>query len=53
MLNSYVDSVEGLTPVYTTENWTAIDNGYQERALRAEKEFGNTYCRRKSRGRSK
>jgi len=37
MLNSYVDSVEGLTPVYTTENWTAIDNGYQERALRAEK----------------
>lgn len=37
MLNAYVDSVEGLTPVYTVENWTAIDNGYQERALRAEK----------------
>lgn len=37
MLTTYVDSVEGLTPVYTTENWTAIENGYQERALRAEK----------------
>jgi hypothetical protein len=37
MLNTYVDSVEGLTPVYTVENWTAIDNGYQERALKAEK----------------
>ncbi len=37
MLNMYVDSVENATPVYTTENWTAIDNGYQERAARAEK----------------
>jgi hypothetical protein len=36
-LNQYVDSVEGLQPVYTVENWTAIDNGYQERALKAEK----------------
>ncbi|MEP7164741.1 MAG: DUF6565 domain-containing protein [Ferruginibacter sp.] len=36
-LNQYVDSVEGLTPVYTVENWTTIDNGYQERAMRAEK----------------
>ena len=36
-LNMYVDSVNDLTPVYTTENWTVIDNGYQERALRAEK----------------
>ena len=39
VLNVYVDSVEGLTPVYTTENWTAIDNGYQERALKAEAEY--------------
>jgi hypothetical protein len=39
VLNTYVDSVEGLTPVYTTENWTVIDNGYQERALRAEQEY--------------
>ena len=36
-LTMYVDSVENLTPVYTTENWTVIDNGYQERAMRAEK----------------
>jgi hypothetical protein len=37
MLNMYVDSVESATPVYTVANWTAIDNGYQERATRAEK----------------
>jgi hypothetical protein len=36
-LTQYVDSVESLPPVYTVENWTAIDNGYQERAMRAEK----------------
>ena len=35
-LTQYVDSVESLPPVYTVENWTAIDNGYQERALKAE-----------------
>jgi hypothetical protein len=37
MLNMYVDSVESATPVYTVANWTAIDNGYQERAMKAEK----------------
>ena len=37
MLNMYVDSVENATPVYTVENWTAINSGYQERATRAEK----------------
>ena len=36
ILTTYVDSVEGLEPVYTTENWSMIDNGYQERAMRAE-----------------
>lgn len=36
-LTQYVDSVESLPPVYTVENWTTIDNGYQERAMRAEK----------------
>jgi hypothetical protein len=36
VLNMYVDSVENLPPVYTVENWTSIDNGYQERALKAE-----------------
>ncbi len=35
-LTQYVDSVATLTPVYTQENWTAIDNAYQERAMRAE-----------------
>ncbi|MEO6734263.1 MAG: hypothetical protein ABIN01_23785 [Ferruginibacter sp.] len=37
VLSQYVDSVENLRPVYTRENWTAIDNGYQQRALTAEK----------------
>jgi len=36
MLTQYVDSVATLTPVYTQENWTAIDNVYQERAMKAE-----------------
>ncbi len=35
-LTLYVDSVENVPRVYTTENWTAIDNGYQERAMKAE-----------------
>jgi hypothetical protein len=35
-LNQYVDSVDKLTPVYTTGNWSAVDNGYQERATKAE-----------------
>ncbi len=36
-LTVYVDSVENATPVFTTENWTAINNGYQERVAIAEK----------------
>jgi len=36
-LTEYVDSVESLPPVYTVANWTIIDNGYQERAMRSEK----------------
>jgi hypothetical protein len=36
-LNVYVDSIENVTPVYTTENWAVINNGYQERAAIAEK----------------
>jgi len=39
VLNLYVDSVENLTPVYTTESWTAIDNGYQEKWIQAEKDY--------------
>ncbi|HEX3166302.1 MAG TPA: DUF6565 domain-containing protein [Chitinophagaceae bacterium] len=30
-LNSYVDSVENLTPVYTAVYWSELDNGYQLR----------------------
>ncbi|MEO7308744.1 MAG: DUF6565 domain-containing protein [Ferruginibacter sp.] len=47
--NSYVDSVENLTPVYTTEYWTAIDNGYQERMMRAEKDLANFTAEEKAR----
>ncbi len=36
VLTEYVDSVANLTPVYTQENWTAIDNAYQEKAMKAE-----------------
>ena len=36
-LTQYVDSVQNLKPVYTIENWTVIDNGYQARVLQAEK----------------
>ncbi len=36
-LTSYVDSIENLPPVYTVANWSALDNGYQERALSAER----------------
>lgn len=36
-LSEYVDSVENQAPVYTEANWRAIDDGYQARALKAEK----------------
>jgi hypothetical protein len=39
LLNNYVDSVEQVTPVYTTANWTAIDNGYQQKLAQAEQNF--------------
>ncbi len=48
-LNVYVDSVENATPVYTTENWTAIDNGYQERAAIAEKNMATLSAEEKAR----
>ncbi len=35
-LNEYVDSVDKLTLVYTTANWQQVDEGYQERAIKAE-----------------
>ena len=38
-LNLYVDSVDNLTPVYTTEYWATINNGYQERYAQAEKDY--------------
>lgn len=33
---NYVDSVDKSTPIYTEANWTVIDEGYRERAARAE-----------------
>lgn len=33
---NYVDSVESATPIYTEANWAIIDEGYRERALKAE-----------------
>src|SRR5687767_12814714 len=35
-LNSYVDSVENLTPVYTAAYWSDLDNGYQVRLTKAD-----------------
>ena len=35
-LNDYVDSVENLTPVYTTAYWNELDNGYQVRVVKAD-----------------
>jgi len=39
-LNSYVDSVETLTPVYTAAYWSDLDNGYQVRLTKAENTMG-------------
>jgi len=36
VLSIYVDSVDGLTPVYSAESWNLIDDGYRERVLVAE-----------------
>jgi hypothetical protein len=41
VLTQYVDSVSNLTPVYTQENWTMIDNAYQERAMKAESKLAS------------
>jgi hypothetical protein len=35
-LNTYVDSVESLTPVYTSANWAKLDNGYQVRVTKTD-----------------
>lgn len=35
-LNDYVDSVESLTPVYTTAYWNELDNGYQIRVVKTD-----------------
>ncbi len=48
MLNIYVDSIESATPVYTTANWTAIDNGYQERVMKAEKNMATLNAEEKA-----
>src|SRR6186713_2167132 len=35
-LNSYVDSVENLTPIYTAAYWSELDNGYQLRVAKTD-----------------
>lgn len=35
-LNSYVDSIESLTPVYTASYWSDLDDGYQLRVTKAD-----------------
>ena len=35
-LNSYVDSIGNLTPVYTAAYWSDLENGYQVRAAKAD-----------------
>jgi hypothetical protein len=40
-LKNYVDSVNTASPTYTEVNLAAINNGYQERALRAEAELAD------------
>lgn len=47
-LNMYVDSVENAVPVYTVENWTRVDNGYQERAIVAEKNYATLSAEEKA-----
>ena len=36
-VTTYVDSVESLTPVYTTAYWTTLDEGYQLRVIKSDK----------------
>lgn len=38
-LKNYVDSINSANLEYSKDNWVAIDNGYKERALRAEAEL--------------
>lgn len=36
-VTTYVDSVNEVAPVYTVSNWAMLNDGYQEKALKAEK----------------
>ncbi len=36
-LSTYVDSVDKMEPVYTTANWTTIEAGYNDRAMKTDK----------------
>jgi hypothetical protein len=40
-LIAYVDSIQSLIPLYTDSFWVILNNGYQERALRAEKSLSD------------
>lgn len=35
-VNSYVDSIESLTPVYTAANWSELDKGFRVRVAKAD-----------------
>mgnify|MGYP001796508435 CR=1 FL=1 len=48
-LTMYVDSVDNMTPVYTTENWTMIENGYQARVMETEKNMATYSAEEKAR----
>ena len=34
-INSYVDSIEALTPIYTSANWEVLRNGYKARVAKS------------------
>lgn len=38
-LSQYVDSVDHLEPIYTEANWKVIDEGYQDRNMKVEKDM--------------
>ena len=47
-LNSYVDSIENLTPVYTATYWSELDNGYQLRVTKTDNTMTSLEARDKA-----
>ena len=48
-LITYVDSVESATPVYTVANWNEIEQGYQERVVKADQSMDKLEAEEKAR----